>query len=200
MATATVASKTTGTAREYETIYILKGNIDPESAGKVSKRANSLIEDSGGRILKVDNWGRRKLAYPIDGATRGAFVYLRYVAGPSLVRELERNLSLLDEVVRWQTMVLRHDVNTDDYKVSPDDVKYEPLSAELPPEEPGMAQQLGLVEAPRPPAPTSDPEAAPAAEGDAAPAAAAPPAASKPDEPAEADEPAKAEAADGEKA
>ena len=156
MATATAATKIStttrgharGATREYETIYIMRGNVDPKEAEQVTTRANGVIDQNGGRILKVDNWGRRKLAYPIDGATRGAFVYLRYLGGADLVRELERNLAMLDDVVRWQTMLLRADVQANDYQINDDDVRYEPLEADTAEEEPGLAQRLGLVERP----------------------------------------------------
>lgn len=148
VATATAAPKATGSTREYETIYILRGNVDPTAAEGISTRAVGVITQTGGKLLKVDNWGRRRLAYPIAGATRGAFVYLRYLGGIDLVRELERNLAMFDEVVRWQSVLVRGSVAPESYQVSDDDVRYEPLEADTPQDEPGIADRLGLGDRP----------------------------------------------------
>jgi small subunit ribosomal protein S6 len=138
--------------REYETIYILESNIDPDEADRVATRLKEIITARSGHLLKIDNWGKRKLAYPIRKSSRGVFVFLKYLGFEDLVSEIERNLRLLDAVMRYQTVVMQPDVRFEQYQVDPGDLEFRRLEAsEEAEEELGIAQRLGLVDAPRPP-------------------------------------------------
>jgi small subunit ribosomal protein S6 len=138
--------------REYETIYILEPNIDPDEADRVATRLKDIIGGRSGKLLKIDNWGKRKLAYPIRKSSRGVFVFLKYLGFEDMVSEVERNLRLLDPVVRFQTVVMKRDAKPEDYQIDPADLEFRRLEAsEEADEELGIAQRLGLVDAPRPP-------------------------------------------------
>jgi small subunit ribosomal protein S6 len=138
--------------REYETIYILESTIDPDEADRVATRLKEIITARTGHLLKIDNWGKRKLAYPIRKSSRGVFVFLKYLGFEDLVAEIERNLRLLDPVVRYQTVVIKPDVNPEQYQIDPADLEFRRLEvSEEAEEELGIAQRLGLVDAPRPP-------------------------------------------------
>jgi small subunit ribosomal protein S6 len=149
--TATEAIKTEPRAREYETIYILRSSVDPDEADRVATRVREIIANLGGKLLRIDNWGRRKLAYPIAKSTRGVFVYVRYVGLNNLVAEIERNLRLIDDVVRHQTVQLKERVRVEDYEVDPADTQFHRLEQAAPEdtEELGLAQRLGLIDRPR---------------------------------------------------
>ena len=152
MSTATTTSGNPRRLREYETIYILQPNIDPDEADKVATRLKDIIAARSGKLLKIDNWGKRKLAYPIRKSSRGVFVFLKYLGFEDLVSEIERNLRLLDAVVRYQTVVMKPDVKPEEYQIDPADLEFRRLEAsEESDEELGIAQRLGLVDAPRPP-------------------------------------------------
>jgi small subunit ribosomal protein S6 len=151
-ATATNASVNPRRLREYETIYILEPNIDPDEADRVATRLKEIITARSGHLLKIDNWGKRKLAYPIRKTSRGVFVFLKYLGFEDLVSEIERNLRLLDAVMRYQTVVMKPQVTFEQYQVDPGDLEFRRLEAsEEVEEELGIAQRLGLVDAPRPP-------------------------------------------------
>jgi small subunit ribosomal protein S6 len=140
-------------AREYETIYILRPNVDPDEADRIATRVREVIAGMGAKLLRLDNWGRRRLAYTIKKATRGVFVYVRYVGLNNVVAEVERNLRLIDDVVRHQTVVLKDKVRVEDYgEVDPADVQFRRLEqpTEEEADEPELAQRLGLVDRPRP--------------------------------------------------
>jgi small subunit ribosomal protein S6 len=138
--------------REYETIYILESNIDPDEADRVATRMKDIISARSGHLLKIDNWGKRKLAYPIRKSSRGVFVFLKYLGFEDVVAEIERNLRLLDSVMRYQTVVMKPDVTLAQYQVDPADLEFRRLEvSEEAEEELGIAQRLGLVDAPRPP-------------------------------------------------
>ena len=111
-------------AREYETIYILRPDVEKAKAEQIIERLKEVISRLDGTLTKLDNWGKRKLAYPIEKKTRGIFVYLKYVGYNDLVAELERNLRLLDDVVRFQTVLLAEDIDPASVTVDPDELQY----------------------------------------------------------------------------
>lgn len=112
----------TQTAREYETVYILKHDTSKEEAQRVASRLSEVVERLSGKLTHFDNWGVRRLAYPIQKASRGNFVYVKYAGYSDLVKEIERNLRLVDSVVRYQTVVLRDGISMSELKS--DDVRY----------------------------------------------------------------------------
>lgn len=137
--------------REYETIYIMQSNVDPDEADRVALRIKEIVAARSGTLLKVDNWGKRKLAYPINKASRGVFVFFKYLGYEDVVAELERNLRLLDSVVRYQTVLMNGDVKVEAYTTEAADLEFRRLEVSAEPdEEPGVAQRLGLLDAPRP--------------------------------------------------
>jgi small subunit ribosomal protein S6 len=123
---ATAASQTAAHvwAREYETIYILRPDVDPDEADRVAQRVADVVAKQRGKLVKVDNWGKRRLAYPIRKLTRGIFVYIKYLGYEGIVRELERNLHMLDVVVRWQTIVIGGQHDPEAVAVDPEEVKF----------------------------------------------------------------------------
>jgi small subunit ribosomal protein S6 len=143
-------------AREYETIYILRPDVDSDVAEKVIDRAKDVIKRLDGTLTKLDNWGKRKLAYPIQKNTRGIFVYLKYVGFSDLVAELERNLRLLDEVVRFQTVLLEGDIDPASVSVDPDEVQYLHVEEEEEAEDAELERARSLGMAPRAPREPSD--------------------------------------------
>jgi small subunit ribosomal protein S6 len=138
-------------AREYETIYILKPDIDADNAERIGTRIAEVVGREAGRLTKVESWGRRRLAYDIGKQRRGVYVYLKYLGTGRVVSEIERNLRLADGVLKYQTVLLRSDVEAEGLAVSEEDVKFERI--ELPPLEEerdeSRERQLGLVESER---------------------------------------------------
>jgi small subunit ribosomal protein S6 len=164
----TAAASVRRWAREYETIYILRPDVSNDAAEKIVDRAKDVIARLDGTLTKLDNWGKRKLAYPIQKNSRGIFVYLKYVGFNDLVAELERNLRLLDEVVRFQTVLLDEDIDPASVSVDPEEVQYLHVEEEEQAEDAELERARSLGMAPR--APRGAPPEAPAAA--AAPAAA----------------------------
>lgn len=164
-------------AREYETIYILRPDIDADSADRVGTRLAEVVGREKGRLTKVELWGRRRLAFDIAKHRRGVYVYLKYLGTGQVVSEVERNLRLSDGVLKYQTVLVRSDVQVEGMEVTDEDVKFERL--ELPPIEDerddSRERQLGLVEPERREmrGPESAPVEAPE-EGDVEPGAAVP--------------------------
>lgn len=135
-------------AREYETIYILKPDIDADGAEKIGSRLAEVVGREAGRLTKVESWGRRRLAYDIGKQRRGVYMYLKYLGSGNVVAEIERNLRLADSVIKYQTVLVRSDVVVEGLEIAEEDVRFERL--ELTPIEEerdeSRERQLGLVE------------------------------------------------------
>jgi len=101
------------TSREYETTYILRPNTTNEGVAEVNARIKGIIEGMGGKILKVDNWGKRRLAYEVAKERKGIYLYWQYLAQPGVVEETERNLRMLDSVIRYLTVKVDENVLTE---------------------------------------------------------------------------------------
>jgi small subunit ribosomal protein S6 len=140
---------TTQSARtkEYETIYVLRPDIDADTADKVQARVNEVVLRELGKLVKVEAWGRRKLAYPVAKHRKGVYVYVKYVGKGGLVGELERNLKLSDAVLKFQTVLTQEMVDPEQITVDPEEIKLARL--ELPPEEEereSRERALGLLD------------------------------------------------------
>lgn len=116
---------TPNTAREYETIYILRPNTPNEGVAEVNAKVKSVIEGLGGKILKVDNWGKRRLAYEVAKERKGIYLYWQYLGNPGLVEETERNLRMLDNVVRFLTVKVDENIDVGARPTEIDDTSYE---------------------------------------------------------------------------
>jgi small subunit ribosomal protein S6 len=114
-----------GTAREYETIYILRPNTSNEGVAEVNTRIKGVIEGMGGKLLKVDNWGKRRLAYEVAKERKGIYLYWLYLAQPGVVEETERNLRMLDSVIRYLTVKVDEDVDVTARPTELDDSSFE---------------------------------------------------------------------------
>src|SRR3954469_9078576 len=116
---------TPNTAREYETIYILRPNTPNEGVAEVNTRIKGVIEGMGGKILKIDNWGKRRLAYEVAKERKGIYLYWLYLAQPGVVEETERNLRMLDSVIRYLTVKVDEDVDVTARPIELDDSSFE---------------------------------------------------------------------------
>ncbi|TWJ16415.1 30S ribosomal protein S6 [Geobacter argillaceus] len=97
-------------SRMYETIYIVKPELVDEESKALSTKVQEIITSLKGDIKRLEDWGVRKLAYPIQKLARGRYMYLRFDGEATMVAELERRLRIDDRVIRYQTVKLEKDV------------------------------------------------------------------------------------------
>ena len=116
---------TPNTSREYETIYILRPNTPNEGVAEVNTRIKNVIEGMGGKIIKVDNWGKRRLAYEVAKERKGIYLYWLYLAQPGIVEETERNLRMLDSVIRYLTVKVDENIDVGARPTEIDDASYD---------------------------------------------------------------------------
>ena len=124
-----------GTQREFETIFILRPDTNQDGIQTVNHRVRTVIDQKGGKILKLDNWGKRKLAYEIRKQMKGIYLYWLYLASSDTVAEVERNLRMLDSVIRYYSVVVDHDVDPNARPSAVDDETFVKAATTVPDEE-----------------------------------------------------------------
>jgi len=90
--------------RMYETIFIVQPDLGDEELKGLSAKVQEIITSMKGDFKRLEDWGVRKLAYPINKFIRGRYYYLRFDGDAPLIAELERRLRLDDKVVRYQSV------------------------------------------------------------------------------------------------
>jgi len=92
---------------KYEMIYIIDTGLEEAARKELIEKVSALIANNGGEIEKVDEtWGKRRLAYAIDYKTEGWYVLVNFKAPAELPRELERNLQINENVLRYLVVKL----------------------------------------------------------------------------------------------
>ena len=89
-------AKVTG---NYEVLYIINPNLGEEGIAAVVAKFKGLVE-SKATLAEVDEWGKRRLAYPINDLTEGYYVLMTFNATPEFPRELDRQFRIADGVMR----------------------------------------------------------------------------------------------------
>ena len=89
--------------REYELVLILDPAADEAAVGAAVERVSQVLGDRG-EVGDIDRWGKRRLAYEINKLTEGYYVLVSLKADPTITTELERVLSLADQVIRYKLM------------------------------------------------------------------------------------------------
>ncbi len=124
-----------GTQREFETIFILRPDTNQDGIHLVNTRVRSVIETMGGKLLKLDNWGKRKLAYEVKKQLKGIYLYWQYLGNAGVVEEIERNLRMLDTVIRYYTVKVDEDIDPNARPAGVDEEAFNKAATTVPDEE-----------------------------------------------------------------
>src|SRR5438093_9982760 len=87
--------------RRYESLVLLHPDAGEPGAKEIAERVKKLIEDQGGSVSQVQEWGLRDLAYLLAKQRRAFYVLFEFRATPKALLEVERNLKLMDRVLRF---------------------------------------------------------------------------------------------------
>jgi len=93
--------------KAYELLFFISPSIDDESRAAVMKRIDMTITENGGVVDGVEEWGKRKLAFEVEGLTEGDYTLINFHTEPAAIAELDRVLHISDDVVRY--MIVRRD-------------------------------------------------------------------------------------------
>ena len=91
----------------YEALYVLKPDMEDEARAELISKFSGIITEDGGEIEGIDEWGKRRLAYPINYINEGYYVLVNFKAQPSLIAELERNFRITEDTIRF--MIVKKD-------------------------------------------------------------------------------------------
>ncbi len=84
----------------YELMYVIRPTVDEQALAAVKEKVEKFITNANGEITRRDDWGKRRLAYPIAKFTEGFYTVLQFNLSATSVRDLERSLKLTEEVMR----------------------------------------------------------------------------------------------------
>ncbi len=93
--------------RKYETMYIIDPTVEEDAIQELVERFSNLVVDQGGEVDKIDEWGNRRLAYPIKDYKEGYYVVMNFSGGSDVPKELERVYKITDSVLRY--LIIRED-------------------------------------------------------------------------------------------
>ena len=85
---------------KYEAMYVITPELEDEAIKGIIEKYTGIITANGGEIEKVDEWGRRRLAYPINYKTEGYYVLMSFTSGPEFPKELDRILGITEGIMR----------------------------------------------------------------------------------------------------
>ena len=86
--------------RTYETLYIIRPELEEDAIQTVAQGVETLITESGGAIVRSEIWGKRRLAYEVKKCTEGIFVLVRSQADETFVAKLEQHYHLAEDIIR----------------------------------------------------------------------------------------------------
>ena len=99
--------------REYELVIILRPDTSEEDTQKLLDRLDGILQSDGGVLLRRDLWGKRKLAYEIQKHQKGIYYYMRFLCQGDIILEIERNLKMLEFVIRYMTVKIAERVDSE---------------------------------------------------------------------------------------
>ena len=91
--------------RRYETVLIAHVDLSEDELNKLITRYEAIVTGQKGILVKVERWGKRKLAYLIKKQARGFYLLIDYAGATAVVNELERNLKIDDKILKFMTVL-----------------------------------------------------------------------------------------------
>lgn len=91
--------------KPYETLFFTEPAIDPDALDLLIGKVEAAITKNGGQIEKIDKWGKRQLAYPVEKHVDGNYVLVNFQATGEALKELERTYLINQTILRFMTTV-----------------------------------------------------------------------------------------------
>jgi small subunit ribosomal protein S6 len=132
--------------RRYDLIFIVQPDLSEEETKAVTDRYGQIITAQKGSIIKIEDWGKRRLAYDINKQSKGTYVLVDFYGPGSMIHEIERNLKIDDNILKFLTVKTRDPFNPESLE---EERKKKELLQEvqiIPDESEPVAAQEALVE------------------------------------------------------
>lgn len=100
----------------YETTLIVRPDITEEGMLNLQEKLKTVIASQGGELVLTEDWGKRKMAYPIQNETRAHYLYMVYSGRGDIVAEMERNLRIQEAVIRFLSVQLQTEFSGEAFK------------------------------------------------------------------------------------
>jgi small subunit ribosomal protein S6 len=97
--------------RRYELIFIVQPELSEEEVKALTDRYIQIITAEKGTLIKTDDWGKRRLAYDINKQSKGTYILVDFFGPGSMIREIERNLKIDDNILKFITVKTRDPFN-----------------------------------------------------------------------------------------
>lgn len=88
---------------QYESVVIINPSVEEEKIKELSQKFTDIINNDG-KVEKIEDLGKRKLAYEVKKNKEGYYLVINFEANPDLIAELERNYRIMDEVIKFITI------------------------------------------------------------------------------------------------
>ena len=108
--------------QKYETIYIMDPDLEETQAQATIEKIKGIITQNSGEIIKVEDWGKRKLAYDVKKKPRGHYILTTFSGSPALLSELHRNFRVMDAVIKFQSVRLDERLQSEDKPSVPEEL------------------------------------------------------------------------------
>lgn len=108
--------------RRYETLIMLAPNLTAPELETFQNKVDSIMSADGGKMVRFEDWGRRRLAYPVQKEMFGHYMLYDFQGSPALATELERNFKIDEKVFKYLTLVLNKKFTDDDLAAAKDDL------------------------------------------------------------------------------
>jgi len=102
--------------RRYEALIVLDPDMVDDEVKALSERYSGIIKDHSGEIIKIEDWGTKKLAYLVRKKDKGRYILFDFVSGPELISELERQFKITEDVMKYLSVKLDDEVDLEAFK------------------------------------------------------------------------------------
>ena len=119
--------------REYETVYLLRPDMNDEEVNETRERIEEAVEEAGGHNLRFDDWGRRELAYEVQDEDEGRYFeqaryqYFRYLVPPESATVVEDQLRFVEGTLKDLTLKVDDDLIAEERIEQPTEIQGETL-------------------------------------------------------------------------
>ena len=121
--------------KRYEVIFISLADLSSDETDGVIEKYTSIISDLDGKIVKIDKWGKRRLAYQIRKKREGVYTLIEFGSENKVIQELERNFKIDDKILRYQSVKLEDNVDPDALEREIEEAQKKETPPEVPPAE-----------------------------------------------------------------
>jgi small subunit ribosomal protein S6 len=116
--------------KRYETLFIVQVDLPDDELNSLIERYGTIVTAFKGNIVKIEKWGKRKLAYEIKKQTNGFYVLIDFVGKRTVIEELERNFKIDDKILKFMTIMKDDKVDLAKIEIEKEKEKQEEMRIE----------------------------------------------------------------------